>query len=131
MVTPLAASDMTETSTSSSPNLGHDSGDISTPMHTPSGSGSSEQDGRLSVDGSRAAKAELDGRTSLDENKSDGEEEDDAAVLEDDPVEMASWAGEASIMGGSEAMQMVLLSFISIGITCASRFSTRHTAVAY
>lgn len=136
MVKPLAAADMTETSTSSSPNVGHDSGDVSTAVRTPSGSGSSEQEWKLSVEGPRPAKQELDGTESLNENKSEGEEEEegdveDVLVLEEDPIEMASWEGQASIKGGSEVMQMVLLSFIAIGITCAFPFSMWQVGVMY
>ena len=107
-----------------------DSGGISTPVRTPTGSDSSGQEKRrLSAERSRRHTGEGSDRgPSFEEDKSGGgeEEEDnnddhdeeDALVLETDPAEMASWAGQPSIKGSSETMQMVLLAFNSIGITC-------------
>jgi solute carrier family 45 protein 1/2/4 len=31
---------------------------------------------------------------------------------------MASWSGQPAIRGNSEAVRMILLSFVTIGITC-------------
>jgi hypothetical protein len=57
----------------------------------------------------------------------DWEEQDDTAtddeflVLEEDPAEMSSWAGQPSVKGSSEVMRMMLLTFSSVGITSVLR----------
>jgi len=47
-------------------------------------------------------------------------EEDEALVLEDDPEELATWSGHASVKGSSEVVRMLLLNFNAIGMTCVA-----------
>lgn len=56
-----------------------------------------------------------------EEGEEKEEDEEDTLVLEDDPAEMSSWAGQPSVKGSSGVMQMVLLAFNSIGIRLACR----------
>jgi hypothetical protein len=55
------------------------------------------------------------------ETKLEDDSEEDALVLDSDPIEMATWAGQPSIRGSSEAVRMILLTFASIGITYVLR----------
>lgn len=70
-----------------------------------------DDDARYWQEGEEAGDAEEDDDTLLEE---------DALVLEEDPSEMASWAGQPSVKGSSEVMRMVLLAFNSIGIRSVS-----------
>jgi len=54
-----------------------------------------------------------------DEDEED--DEDEALVLEDDPEELATWSGHASVKGSSEIIRMLLLNFNAIGMTCAPK----------
>lgn len=40
------------------------------------------------------------------------------------PAEMARWAGQPSVRGGSDAIRMVLLNFCTLGITYVRRVQT-------
>ncbi len=47
-------------------------------------------------------------------------EADEPLVLDDDPEELATWSGHASIKGDSDLVRMVLLTFNAIGMTCVA-----------
>lgn len=53
--------------------------------------------------------------------------EDDILVLEEDPTDMSSWAGQPSVKGSSEVMRMVLLTFSSVGMTSVSSPYPRYS----
>ena len=64
----------------------------------------------------KARRRDADGEHEDDDFDED-EDHDDASVLEEDPVDMANWAGQASIKGRDEVVRMILLTFAAIGIT--------------
>ena len=63
----------------------------------------------------RTSEDDWDGEWDQDDN------EDDDLVLEDDPEEMATWSGHASVKGNSEIVRMLLLNFNAIGMTLVTR----------
>lgn len=109
-----------------------DSGGNSTPIRTPSRSGSDPEHQYDSPDRGPPkwrsdGGSDLPRREHLENHRAAtaaGEEDDDdsldgadATVLELDPVEMSSWTGQPSIRGSTETMRMILLAFSNIGIT--------------
>lgn len=104
-----------------------DSGGDSTPFRTPSPSGSDSEQRQNSPD-IEPAKWRSDGgpeppcREHRESDRADNDlldsaDEADHTVLALDPANMASWTGQPSIKGSTEAMRMVLLTFNAIGIT--------------
>ena len=57
--------------------------------------------------------------TDDDDEHDDEHDERDSYIhrVDGDPAAMASWIGQPSVKGRSEAMRMILLTFTSIGIT--------------
>jgi solute carrier family 45 protein 1/2/4 len=109
------------------PRASFDSADDSTPIRTPSRSGSSDPDRPNDSPDLPPAKWRSTGGSSRplrDDFENDRAEDvrhpDPAAPeleLELGSPEMANWTGQPSIRGSTEAIRMVLLSFCSIGIT--------------
>jgi hypothetical protein len=92
-----------------------DSADTTTPIRTPSRSGSDPDPRNDSPDKWRSPGGSSHPRR--DDFQDDRAEDIHSPVPELRQLDMANWTGQPSVRGSTEAIRMVLLSFCSIGIT--------------
>lgn len=90
--------------------MSHSSREASPPIQTPSSSSAEAHNGR--------ALRQFD--TNDDREDSFDRDSEDYGRERYNPANMASWSGTPSIKGNTEAVRMVLLNFITIGVTYVS-----------